>query len=508
MDELVPIAVALERRNRALRRGLGLLRHPLPDCPTCGTTPTEITAARPVDPIDTVVRFRLNTCGHVFVATETDAMAATERAVAIVTREENQPADERPQATAEEQAAFEKMVQLSQEMGLYPNPVGEREPAVPAVGDRYTNRADPNRTVTITRVWEAADGPAIAFEWRDGQPGQCGGSLPLDVFHRAYQPAVPAPADDAHQCKPGASTYYCPASGETESDCHGGFDVCCGRPDLHQPLLPCSAAHLRPPHGPHSWEPQPGMSPVRCLGYGTAPADDGRHHVYLSTGCFHGEHGYCQGKDGMAGPKQPASCKFCKAPCVCGCHQGEPAASAPADNAHQCGARLHKRPETACTLPARHDGCHDGPLMVGGRQVGSASWDDEDTTDRASADRRDVFGRVARQVAAAVEAARTATADDYTLVPSPHGQPVPADDDRPECHECGDTGACAGGPCALTIRRERYADAFKARDWDLTIEERDDLADAAMAVADAELDAAHRAVAEEREHAVRTEAEN
>jgi hypothetical protein len=47
--------------------------------------------------------------------------------------------------------------------------------------------------------------------------------------------ATAAP-DDGHVCKPGASIYYCPTGGEAESDCHGGFDVCCDRPDLHQPL--------------------------------------------------------------------------------------------------------------------------------------------------------------------------------------------------------------------------------------------------------------------------------
>ncbi|MFF9118327.1 hypothetical protein ACF09Y_22455 [Streptomyces massasporeus] len=41
-------------------------------------------------------------------------------------------------------------------------------------------------------------------------------------------------AQPAHVCKPGASTYHCPTSGQTESDCHGGFDTCCDRPDLHQ----------------------------------------------------------------------------------------------------------------------------------------------------------------------------------------------------------------------------------------------------------------------------------
>ena len=40
-----------------------------------------------------------------------------------------------------------------------------------------------------------------------------------------------------HVCRPGASVYYCPTGGSTESDCHGGFDVCCDQPDLHQPVI-------------------------------------------------------------------------------------------------------------------------------------------------------------------------------------------------------------------------------------------------------------------------------
>lgn len=48
--------------------------------------------------------------------------------------------------------------------------------------------------------------------------------------------AQPPPPDDEHICKPGAQVYFCPTSGETESDCHGGFDVCCARPDLHRPV--------------------------------------------------------------------------------------------------------------------------------------------------------------------------------------------------------------------------------------------------------------------------------
>ncbi len=34
-------------------------------------------------------------------------------------------------------------------------------------------------------------------------------------------------------------------------------------------LLLCSLAHCRQAHPPHSWEPQPGVSPVRCEGYGS-----------------------------------------------------------------------------------------------------------------------------------------------------------------------------------------------------------------------------------------------
>ncbi|MFF7142291.1 hypothetical protein ACFZB5_13715 [Streptomyces nodosus] len=39
------------------------------------------------------------------------------------------------------------------------------------------------------------------------------------------------------------------------------------KPDSIQPVLTCSSAHFLHPHGPHSWEPQPGMDPVYCEGY-------------------------------------------------------------------------------------------------------------------------------------------------------------------------------------------------------------------------------------------------
>jgi hypothetical protein len=40
-------------------------------------------------------------------------------------------------------------------------------------------------------------------------------------------------------------------------------------------------------------------------------------HLYLSTGCWHEDHGYCKGMTGVAGVKRPSTCKGCGAGCVC-----------------------------------------------------------------------------------------------------------------------------------------------------------------------------------------------
>ncbi|GAA0453934.1 hypothetical protein ACFQ2B_27710 [Streptomyces stramineus] len=54
---------------------------------------------------------------------------------------------------------------------------------------------------------------------------------------------------------------------------------------------------------------------------GNRPEGMGSTHVYLSTGCLHGQHDYRQSNTGSNGTKMPASCKFCRAACVCDCHQ-------------------------------------------------------------------------------------------------------------------------------------------------------------------------------------------
>jgi hypothetical protein len=75
-------------------------------------------------------------------------------------------------------------------------------------------------------------------QWDRYQPAN---SDPPNQSH-GYTPAgllgMAVDESDAHVCKPDATTYYCPTSGEMESDCHGGFDVCCDRPDLHTAEAP------------------------------------------------------------------------------------------------------------------------------------------------------------------------------------------------------------------------------------------------------------------------------
>lgn len=55
-------------------------------------------------------------------------------------------------------------------------------------------------------------------------------------------------------------------------------------------------------------------------------------HVYLSTGCFHGDHDYCKSMTGLNGAKRPGECKHCGAACRCGCHgaaESRPSSTSP-----------------------------------------------------------------------------------------------------------------------------------------------------------------------------------
>lgn len=61
--------------------------------------------------------------------------------------------------------------------------------------------------------------------------------------------------------------------------------------DPHTPVVAqapvrCTASVLRKPHGPHGWEPQPGMDPIRCPGFCCCDHPDAEHSVYgCADGC-------------------------------------------------------------------------------------------------------------------------------------------------------------------------------------------------------------------------------
>jgi hypothetical protein len=47
-------------------------------------------------------------------------------------------------------------------------------------------------------------------------------------------------------------------------------------------------------------------------------------HYYLSTSCFHGVHEHCRSAVNIYGnPKEPGTCKWCPAVCICRCHHEE-----------------------------------------------------------------------------------------------------------------------------------------------------------------------------------------
>lgn len=54
---------------------------------------------------------------------------------------------------------------------------------------------------------------------------------------------------------------------------------------------------------------------------GANPVTTADPHVYLSTACLHGKHGYCGSARARGGGRKiPRACKWCEALCVCRCH--------------------------------------------------------------------------------------------------------------------------------------------------------------------------------------------
>lgn len=94
-------------------------------------------------------------------------------------------------------------------------------------------------------------------------------------------------------------------------------DVTCHGPGTLYPaldrLMEAGWIERRAVAGGHLYE-------ITDTGLAAAGLPAGQHR-YLSTGCVHGDHGYCKGMTGLNGAKRPGECKHCGARCVCSCHQ-------------------------------------------------------------------------------------------------------------------------------------------------------------------------------------------
>jgi hypothetical protein len=102
----------------------------------------------------------------------------------------------------EVRAAFKATAERAQQRAdEYAAAQTEQQLTPPAVGDRYVKRAEPDRgrVVTVTSVWPAGDDghTAVAYEWRDDKPGQCGSACPLGVFLGTYEPYTEPAEPDA-----------------------------------------------------------------------------------------------------------------------------------------------------------------------------------------------------------------------------------------------------------------------------------------------------------------------
>jgi hypothetical protein len=110
---------------------------------------------------------------------------------------------------------------------------------------------------------------------------------------------------------------------ELEADLlqHGSPPLARGGPrrGLTLGVLPAQAGVSRP----RPWSTAQSRRPPRTGDRGpdqrVAHRIVGRH-VYLPTGCLHGDDGYCQGMTRLNGAN--ATCKHCGAKCLCGCHEG------------------------------------------------------------------------------------------------------------------------------------------------------------------------------------------
>ncbi|MEV0220910.1 hypothetical protein [Streptomyces sp. NPDC050704] len=83
-EQLLPLAVAAERRNIAFTDGQCTLLPPLPDCPICGQPSTALRVQPDYSFQFDLVRFAIKPCGHSFTADGEDVFESYNHARQIV----------------------------------------------------------------------------------------------------------------------------------------------------------------------------------------------------------------------------------------------------------------------------------------------------------------------------------------------------------------------------------------------------------------------------------------
>jgi hypothetical protein len=114
-------------------------------------------------------------------------------------------------------------------------------------------------------------------------------------------------------------------------------------------VVQCTASVLQKPHGPHGWEPQPGMTPVRCPGFCKCDHPKDEHSVY---GCVDGCG--CEYLPPTGAPAGGAPTPCGPAPDECG---DEPCANHEREQAHAEGEHCFCGPECdhGCTCGVAGD---------------------------------------------------------------------------------------------------------------------------------------------------------
>lgn len=91
IEQLLPLAVAIEHRQRQQQRGQRTISRPLPPCPTCKVVPCEVIGGRSPNHFTDDQGFLFEHCGHRFLVSDDVAYEATQRAARIVDHEEQRP---------------------------------------------------------------------------------------------------------------------------------------------------------------------------------------------------------------------------------------------------------------------------------------------------------------------------------------------------------------------------------------------------------------------------------